>query len=529
MPDNGRTLALRIGDLLFLLGGAAVCLFLFVDAAPRMRFQYDEADYMVAARMGLRENYLETSSLSFPAYVRTGLRALSNQIDRTDLSESVRLRNDVSFYRHYHGPLYFHWLALVSRLTTEEAHVRAAGLVFHLLAFVTIFVGLIWLLGPEGRTAAWIASSAYLFSVGNIRTALGVSTHQMYAWVAILTLFVIARFLITGRTRYLLAAVGGATVSLSILEYGVLLFVVLAFCGWRLRRRLLAVNPELATRGLAAKLIGLFLGICALLWPAGLFKLSMLKAYLAMPFLAVMRKDSFGKASLGDIWSSRLGGSPLEYAILFACLAAGVYALTRFRSRPELAPFVLYAGLILLIALKSDTERYMSSAPPALYVVGAVILADWWRRRGPSRWTPAAMTAGFLLLLASAVRALPARDASTAPSASDTVGFVSGQRDRLRSILVPGSCVPAIHYYVPEVVVRSYRPEAGSENVLARIARAPVDALFVRQAADADLGSGVAQRFRTERIIGPDDDDPTCGRFVVYFLGRPPGEASWPP
>ena len=172
MPDNGRTLALRIGDLLFLLGGAAVCLLLFVDAAPRMRFQYDEADYMVAARMGLRENYLETSSLSFPAYVRTGLRALSNQIDRTDLSESVRLRNDVSFYRHYHGPLYFHWLALVSRLTTEEAHVRAAGLVFHLLAFVTIFVGLIWLLGPEGRTAAWIASSAYLFSVGNIRTAL---------------------------------------------------------------------------------------------------------------------------------------------------------------------------------------------------------------------------------------------------------------------------------------------------------------------------------------------------------------------
>ena len=69
-------------------------------------------------------------------------------------------------------------------------------------------------------------------------------------------------------------------------------------------------------------------------------------------------------------------------------------------------------------------------------------------------------------------------------------------------------------------------PEAGTEHVLRRIAVAPVDALFVYRAADAGLGSDVAQRFRTERVVGPDNPDPTCGPFVVYLLQPPAGEGA---
>jgi hypothetical protein len=516
-------LPLRGRDLLFLFCGVVLFLGVFHGAAPRVRFQYDEADYMVAARMGLRENYLETSSLSFPAYLKAGWQALSQRVERTDLSEYIRQRGDVSFYRHYHGPLYFYWLALVSRLASGEPQVRAAGLAFHLLAFVIVFAGVLWLLGPEGRPAAWIASSAYLLSVTNIRASLGVSTHQMYACLALLTLFLIARFLTTARTGLLLGAVVCATVALCTLEYGVLLFVVLAVSAGLRWRHLLARNPELRSGRVVGGGLGLFLGTVALLWPAGLFKLSMLKGYMVIPYLALMRKESFGKAGFADVWSARLTGSPVEYALLFACLGAGVFALTRFRSRPELAPFVLYACLILLITLKSDVDRYMSSAPPALYIVGGVLLAEQWpRRRWGRRGTAAAALLCFVLLLASSSIAVPA-SAPALAGADDTVGFVSGQRDRLRSVLVPAPCVPTMHYYLPELTVRSYVPDRGREHILRRLDVAPVDALFVYSPAEERLQAELAQRFRAETRMGPRDPDPACGPFVVYYLNPLPG------
>lgn len=510
-------------DLLFLLGCAVLFVVVFYRAAPSTRFRYDEADYMVAARMGFRENYLESSSSSFPAYLRTGLRAVSGGVDRTDLSDDTRQRGDVSFYRHYHGPLYFHWLALIRRLTSQEGQVRAAGLTFHLLVFVTVFAGLIWLLGPEGRPAAGIAAVACLFSVTNIRSSLGVSTHQMYAWLAVLTLFVIARFLITAQSRHLLGAVGCATVALCTLEYAVLLFVVLGFTTWLVRRRLLAQNPDLRPGALLGKGLGVFLGVCAVLWPAGLFKLSMLKGYLAIPYLALMRKGSFGNASLMDLWSNRLGESPVEYVLLFVCLVAGLHALTRFRSRPEWVPFVLYAGLILLITVKSDADRFISSAPPALYVVGGVALAERSKGRLRGRLGTAAAGLGFALLLSNAAWALPPPAAPTSPSEQDTVSFVSSQRDRLRAVLIPAPCVPKMHYYLPDVVVRSYLPGSGPEHILHRLAVAPVDALFVYTPAEERLRLEIEQRFRAEEVLGPRDPDPACGQFLVYYLNPLPG------
>jgi hypothetical protein len=347
--------------------------------------------------------------------------------------------------------------------------------------------------------------------------------HEMFAWLAILTLFVIARFLQTAESRHLLLAVGCATVALCALEYGVLLFLVLAASAGLRRRRLLAQNPELRSHRLLVKGLAVFLLVCALLWPAGLFKLSMLKAYLLLPYLALMRRDSYFMTSLTDIWSRRLTGSPLEYAMLFACLAAGFYALSRFRSRPELSPFVLYAVPILLITFKNDVDRYMSSAHPALYVVGGVVLAERSRRLWSGPLRAAAGGAGFALLLLNSVRALPPRTAPTLPSQDDTVNFVNSQRDRLRTVLVPAPCVPTMHYYLPDVLVRSYLPDGGRQRILRRLALAPVDALFVYSPADERLQAELDQRFRAERIMGPTDPDPACGPFVMYYLNPLPG------
>jgi hypothetical protein len=173
----------------------------------------------------------------------------------------------------------------------------------------------------------------------------------------------------------------------------------------------------------------------------------------------------------------------------------------------------------------------MSSAPPALYVVGGVVLADAWRRWSPSRARRGALVAaaaGLVLLAASAVTAIPAAASAAAAREDDTVSFVSRQRDRMRSVLVPAGCVPTLHYYVPDLTVRSYLPEAGPEHVWKRINAAPVEALLVYQAADSRVSAGLGPRLNAERLVGPENADAGCGPFIVYFLDGP-AERPWRP
>lgn len=504
---------------MFLFGVGMLFLLVFHSAASAIRFQYDEADYMAAARMGFLENYLESSSMSFPSYLKAGLQAVSQGIDRTDLSESIRQRKDVSFYRHYHGPLYFHWLTLMTHISSNESWLRAAGLTFHLLTFGTIFIGILTLFGAEGRPAAWVASSMYLFNITNIRTSMTINTHSMYVWVAVLTLFTIGRFLVTARPRHLLLSIACATVALCVLEYGVLLFVTLAVGTLLMWRQLLSRNHALRLAPEWGKGVLLFLALCALLWPAGLFKFSILKAYLALPYLMFMRGDSFGMTGFLDLWSQRLSQSPLEYAILILCTAAAVGIFRNHEVRAALLPFALYAGLILIPTAKSDTDRYMSSAIPALYVVGGVVLADRARLMSPA--TRAALFGVTCLgLFLNAAYAIAPPTAEARADKNDTVWFVRSNRDRLRTVMVPAPWVPTLQYYVPEVVVRSYLPDVAgnAEYLRGRLARTPVDALFVCRVAEDRLALDEKLRFHAERVVGPETFDPICGQLVVYFF-----------
>lgn len=517
---RGR-LSLRT-DLLLLCCVGLLFLLLFHQTASSARFQYDEADYMTAARMGFLENYLERSSMSLPAFLEIGLQALSKKIDRTELSEYIRHHDDVSFYRHFHGSLYFHWLTLMARVSTHESWLRATGLTFHLLTFGTIFAGVLALFGSEARPAAWVASLLYLFSVTNIRTSLIISAHPMYVWVAVLTLFIIARFLVTGRSEHLLFSIACATVGLCVLEFGVLLFVTLAAVMLLLRRQLQARNPSLHLGPALWKGTLLFLSLCALLWPAGLFKLSMLKAYLAMPYLMFFRRDSFGMADFVELWSQRLSQSPLEYLILILCSLAAVIALRSPILRTVLLPFALYVGFILMLTAKSDTDRYMASAFPALYVMAGVALANWARPMPQAARATIFATASLALLL-NATHQVPPPVAEARTEDRDTVDFVRSNFHRLHAVLVPAPWVPTIQYYVPELIVRSYPAdvEGDAEYIRRRIVRTSVDALFLCWTARNRLTLDRDLQGQAERVIGPTSGDPACGPFVVYFFTRP--------
>ena len=195
-------------------------------------FTYDESDYMSAAHKGIAENYRETSSMNLAEFASTGMKAVHGQLKNTGLSEFIRGRRDLTFFRHYHGPFYFQWLAFTSRLThANEAWERFSGWTFHLLAFATIYLGLFWLFGDVYRPAAFVASLVYLFTANNIFTADELSSHVPFIWFSIATLVVIGRLVVTRSLGWYYVALACCTISFCDLEYGVLLGASLLMAG----------------------------------------------------------------------------------------------------------------------------------------------------------------------------------------------------------------------------------------------------------------------------------------------------------
>jgi hypothetical protein len=94
-------------------------------------FEYEEADYAFDAHLGGAANYTDSPTLPLINFIRQGLERGRSADARSGLSESIRSSNDVIFYRHWHGPLYFYGLMLGSGLLhmmstqSESSHSRS--------------------------------------------------------------------------------------------------------------------------------------------------------------------------------------------------------------------------------------------------------------------------------------------------------------------------------------------------------------------------------------------------------------------
>src|SRR2546422_836314 len=118
----------------------AVIAFAFAHTCSNQPFAYDEADYMYAGSRGFLANYLDQPSLSLPEFIRRGMELSKNRGLGVEMSQYVRASGDIAFYRHYHGPIYTYWLALMHKAGLSSAsEFRASGLVFHLLSTTLVF------------------------------------------------------------------------------------------------------------------------------------------------------------------------------------------------------------------------------------------------------------------------------------------------------------------------------------------------------------------------------------------------------
>jgi hypothetical protein len=501
------------------------------DSAPSGPYGYDEADYMYIRSRGFLSHWIDSPSQSPIEFVRVGLGRGMDSGQRAALSEMIRSSDDVSFYRHWHGPLYEDWLmGVTARWKDHELNARRTTLFFHIATFLVIYAGCLRLRGPW---AAALCGALYLLSFSNVRTAAAVAPHALYVFCYICALLSAAFWIETGRFRYWYGSVVLCALAFCTLEVGAVLIATLIVAAWFERRRIMAGWSRAEWLRLAAISAGTFLGVVAVIWPAAIFKLSFLKAWAFMAYLAIFRPAAWDSGGTLQTWAARLRDAPLDWALLAGGVLIGVFWLGREKGGRILLPFFVYAGLMIAVLLRvaSDEPRYISPYLAALQVTAGLSFARAIELLGRSKRWIAALT-----LLGAAVAGdyqqfrTHVPKASTAESRRAVLRFVAENRAAPAHLLIPQGEVPIFHYYFPGTRLTSYMDEESLRRFFEESARSDADGLLYQTPAPAppdwmrvpsnavhhitrDEASGISTFYIDLRLPGSPAIEPHASRF----------------
>ncbi len=427
----------------------AVLLFRMAPNVAPDPYVYDEADYMYAASLGLAANYTDTPTLPLAEFVQTGLARGRNLSQRQALSEQIRAGHDVVFYRHWHGPLYLCILIPVSRLGLSERQVRTAMLAIPALTLLAIYCGCLWLIPGSAGTFAALGSSL-LFLFGSVNASTELAPHHLFALLSAGFLFILSRFAASGRRIYWYGAVVFAGLAFCTLEVSFVLILTLAICAFVERRRL-----EADWR-LAGKSIALFIATVLLVWPAAFYKLSFVKGYLFMAYLALFRKSPWGTENFFEVWGHRVLNSPLEWIAILA----GVFLYFRHsgeNTRHIAYPFLIYAILMLAATARvlTSSARYSLLFMPALDIFAALTLVPF-LMAAPRRvmYAALALFCGFFGL--TEYRLFNRNPKIQDPRPPAVLNYIREHQLQENTLLVPQEDLPMIHYYFPRMHLRGY-------------------------------------------------------------------------
>jgi hypothetical protein len=478
-------------DLLCIVALAAFFLWFFRQLPSPGPYIYDEADYITAGSSGLAANFLEKPSMSIVEFLKTGLER-RHLTQRSSLSEIVRGSHDVTFYRHYHGPIYYYWLAIAGAATHfNEYAMRWSGFVWHLLTFAAIFVGMKWF--TASRAAAAFASALYLFGQANLGTAMQITPHIPYVFFTVLALLLFAAYLETGALRLWYGAVAAFACAFCSIDYAILIAITFAAC-------LLLIRERRIAPGALGRSVLLFLGILAVLWPIGLFELSAIKGYFYIAYLAMQRKGSYGDYGPFTIWVARVQGAPVEYGLDIAALAFCIYAWRKEsmrRYRPLLLPCLIYAALMMLTTLKNTSLNwtYMSSILPPLAVVSGVVFAV----ATASLAVPARAAVAAVLVALAVVGAWPmVTRAEQFPKTSPERNAMAALHDAgmdTSEVLVPYEILPTISYYYPGVRLHPYLMTDDAATIIDKLRGFNIRGFLYRARPGDDLPEKLGQQF----------------------------------
>lgn len=439
-------------------------------------FSYDEADYMYAASRGLLANAADSPTIPLLDLIETGLHRGGDVSAWSGLSVMIRERDDMVFYRHWHGPLFIDWLHIAKPLASNERAMRALNFVFPIAAALLMYFGaLICLPGAAGQIAAILAPVLFLWNFAVIG-ANELAPHELFGLCVVAALLLVTRLVLAAEDparplqKYWYAALVTSALAFCTLEVSFALIATVLLCGHAVRDRL---KPNLA---FATKSAATFLAVVLIVWPAAIFKLSFVKAYLFMAYLAIFRKGAWGAdISVARTWWLRFVQSPVPW-LLLACVIGVLIARRRAAWSPVLLPSAIYSVSMFLAILRVNTDlpRYILPLYPGVVLLIAFAGGLWLSRFRPAMQYAAVtgICAAVFFTTLPQLRALPR---NPDPRNFAMIELVSQNHLATKRLLVPQIDVPTIHYYFPESHPRGYMDE---RTIPARLQTEAFDAVI---------------------------------------------------
>jgi hypothetical protein len=151
-----------------------------------------------------------------------------------------------------------------------------------------IYFGCVALLpGTEGWIAAILSSALFVFSWTTLAST-ELAPHQLFASCCLASLVLLAKLKLTGRPVYVYLASIAAALAFCTLEVAAVLIATILICAF----------PLLLDFRTSLRALALFLITVLIVWPGAIIKLSFVKAYLFMAYLAVFRKGAWATSRL---------------------------------------------------------------------------------------------------------------------------------------------------------------------------------------------------------------------------------------
>ncbi|MBN1130531.1 MAG: hypothetical protein JXA71_16180 [Chitinispirillaceae bacterium] len=341
------------------------------DLLPDGLYSYDEADYIHAADKGFTANYLDKGSIPMGTFVAKGLNAGFNRDKWGQLSTFIRQSDDITFYRHYHGPLYFYWLQAMKSLgfVTEKQRRYSSFLLLLLFSFLCIAL-MRALLPQQSLPILLLFVLLLLLGPSLLLTFNHITPHSLYTVLSFGCLACAAVFARSGSTRYWYASVVFASLAFMTMEYAVLLLITLVITVWVFRKRVLYTLPRKERRRFVLFSLACFVLPLLLLWPGSVGNLTIVKNYLFFAYFILIRGDTYSPFSPLQVWLLRLRESPVEYGMVLCSLAALPFVI---KKNAWLLPLGLYAVMLIAGSIRncSTYPQYIASLFPVAYAGAA--------------------------------------------------------------------------------------------------------------------------------------------------------------
>jgi hypothetical protein len=433
----------------------------YVPLTSPYPYPYDSADYIYAGRLGFWANYVDKGALPLWEFIARGLELKDDPAKRAEMSRQARANDDPQLYRHYHGPLYFYFLRAVELSgVRSESGFRIAGLAIHALTALLVMLAF-WSMFPQWhKGAGLLAGALYLFNRTALVTAGEITQHIAFLFTTVLTLWMMSLFCRRLELRYWYATMGGLALAFSAVETASLLAMTLALVLIALYRPIAAKWPSWRTRtGYLLRGVGVFVLTLFVVWPAGIFKLALLRGFVYLVYIAVSRK-TFSPIGPLDTWVARFTGAPWEHWSLLAGFTLAVLLWRRLEHRREALPWLLFAGVFIVITAKVTVEyvHYRGSIALVWTMATAIVVAHLWKRWG----TKGGVALAAVLAVCAAAQTVERREElkleRAAPTPSAHVVQWAGQTaiPPGKTLYLPYYFVPVLHLYYPHIQTAGY-------------------------------------------------------------------------